>query len=70
MSFCPFSFFYILRRAILWLCKNKNEDGRKVKKDAKTYFSFHCQTFLVNSSLPISTLFIPSEASILSTTNW
>jgi len=50
--------------------KTKNADGRKTSKDKKIYFSFHCQTLFVNSSLFISVLFIPSEASILSTTNW
>ena len=35
----------------------------------QSYFSFHFQTWLTNSSLLKSALFIPSEASILSTTN-
>lgn len=49
-----------------------NIDGRKHKTEIRRnmYFSFHFQTLFVNSSLLKSTLFIPSDASILSTTNW
>lgn len=44
--------------------------GKKKRYDMSIYFSFHSQTLFVKSSRLNSILFMPSDASILSTTSW
>lgn len=50
--------------------KNKMHIAERMYHGSNMYFSFHSQTRFVNSSLLKSTLLIPSDASIFSTTNW